>query len=306
MSEMAAVLTKAIAFVMIIMTGYGLKRLKVFEAKDFKVLSTIVIKITLPAAIVSNFSSMEMDNALLIMCLVGFLANVILVSLGYLTHLKQNRAEKAFGMLNVSGYNIGNFTLPFIQSFLGATGFAVTSLFDAGNALMCTGASYSAASAVAGAGGKVSVKSILKSLFSSVPFDMYIIMTILAVLRLRLPEVLISYAATIGNANAFIALFMIGIGFELHLEKKQLTEIVKLLVLRYGTALVFSLIAYWLLPFSLEVRQTLAIVAFGPVSSVAPAFTGKLGGDVALASAVNSLSIIISIISLTVALIVVL
>ena len=303
---MAAVLTKAIAFVMIIITGYSLKRLKVFEAKDFKVLSTIVIKITLPAAIVSNFSNMEMDNTLLVMCLIGFAANVILVSLGYLTHLGRSRDEKAFAMLNISGYNIGNFTLPFIQNFLGATGFAVTSLFDAGNALMCTGASYTAASAVAGTGGGVSVKSILKSLFSSVPFDMYILMTLLAVFGLRLPEVVISYASTVGNANAFIALFMIGIGFELHLEQHQIREIIKLLLFRYGTAIVFSLAAYWLLPFSREVRQTLAIVAFGPVSSVAPAFTGRLGGNVALASTVNSLSIIVSIIMLTAALIVVL
>ena len=306
MSGMSAVLTKAAAFVMIIITGYGLKRLKVFAAKDFKVLSTIVVKVTLPAAIVSNFSNMEMDNSLLVMCVIGFAANVILVFSGYLTHLGRSREEKAFAMLNISGYNIGNFTLPFIQNFLGATGFAVTSLFDAGNALMCTGASYTAAAAVAGTGGRVSVKNILKSLFSSVPFDMYIVMTLLAVLNLRLPEVVISYAATIGSANAFLALFMIGIGFELHFEKHQIREIMGLLLFRYGAAVIFSLAAYWLLPFSEEVRKTLAIVAFGPVSSVAPAFTGRLGGNVALASAVNSLSIIVSIILLTAALIVVL
>ena len=306
MNGMAVVLTKAMAFVLIIITGYGLKRLKVFEAKDFKVLSTIVIKITLPAAIVSNFSNMQMDNNLLIMCLIGFLANVILVLLGYLTHLGRSSEEKAFAMLNMSGYNIGNFTLPFIQNFLGATGFAATSLFDAGNALMCTGASYTAAAAVAGTGEGVSVRSVLKSLFSSVPFDMYILMTLLAVFGIRLPAVVVSYAATVGNANAFMALFMIGIGFELHLEKHQIKEIITILLFRYGTALIASLAAYWLLPFSREIRQTLAIVAFGPVSSVAPAFTGRLGGDVALASTVNSLSIIVSIILLTAALIVVL
>lgn len=43
-------------------------------------------------------------------------------------------------------------------------------------------------------------------------------------------------------------------------------------------------------PFDTYVVMT-ALVAFGPVSSVATAFTGKLGGDVGLPSAVNSLSI---------------
>lgn len=304
MSGMTEVLIKATAFIMIIATGYGLKRAGIFQADDFHLLSKIVVRITLPAAIVSNFSSMNMDNTLLVMCVIGLLANIIMVGLGYLTHLGRNRKEQAFAMLNVSGYNIGNFTLPFIQNFLGPVGFAVTSLFDAGNALMCTGATYTAASMVSGGGEKASVKGVLKSLFSSVPFDMYIIMTVLSVLGLRLPKLLVSYAGTIGNANAFLALFMIGIGFELQFDKKQLAEIAGLLVLRYGTALIFSAAAYWLLPFTPEIRVTLAVIAFGPISSVSPAFTGRLGGDVGMASTINSLSIIASIISITIALIV--
>ena len=116
----------------------------------------------------------------------------------------------------------------------------------------------------------------------------------------------LSFASTAGGANAFLALFMIGIGFEIHADKEKLTEIVKILSIRYSIALAFSLIFYFLAPFSLEVRQTLAIVAFGPVSSVSPAFTGKLHGDVELSSAINSLQIMISVVLLTLALIVVL
>lgn len=306
MSGMTEVLIKAAAFILIIATGYGLKRIGVFQARDFHLLSRIVVKITLPAAIVANFSSMEMDRALLIMCPIGFLANVVMVVLGYLIHAGKSRDEKAFGMVNVSGYNIGNFTLPFIQSFLGPYGFQVTSLFDAGNALMCTGGTYTAAAMVASSSNRVSMGAVLKSLFSSVPFDMYLLMTILSILRLQLPDLVVSYAGTIGSANTFLALFMIGIGFELRLEKAQLAEAARLLALRYGMALVFALIAYRLLPFSEEIRRTLAVIAFGPVSSVSPAFTGRLGGDVGLASIVNSLSIVASIIAITVAIIVLL
>lgn len=109
--------------------------------------------------------------------------------------------------------------------------------------------------------------------------------------QIKLPEVVLSFASTAGGANAFLALFMIGIGFEIHADMKNWTEIVKILSIRYSIALAFSLIFYFLAPFSLEVRQTLAIVAFGPVSSVSPAFTGKLNGDVELSSAINSLQI---------------
>lgn len=306
MSGIMEVLAKALAFILIIVLGYLLKKKGFFHASDFYLISKIVIRITLPAAIVSNFSRITMDNSLLLMVVIGLAANIVMVSVGYLINAGKSKEAKAFDMLNLSGYNIGNFTLPFVQSFLGPIGFATTSLFDAGNAVMCTGVTYTLASMVIGKGDKPSVKNILKSLFSSMPFDAYIIMTVLAILRIPLPSVITSFAATVGGANAFLALLMIGIGFEIHMEKDKVSTMVKLMVLRYGTAVLFALGAYFLLPFPLEVRQALAIVSFGPVSSVSPAFTGKLEGDVELSSAVNSLSIVLSIVSITMVLIVML
>lgn len=306
MSGILAVLTKAVAFIFIIVMGYVLKKAVFFAAKDFYLISKIVIRITLPCAIISNFSNLTMDNSLLFLCVIGILVNVVTIVIGFVTSLRRTPEKRAFAMINLSGYNIGNFTLPFVQNFLGPVGFAATSLFDAGNAVMCTGITYTLASMVLGTGKKTSVRSVLKSLLSSLPFDAYVVMTILAVLNIRLPEILVSFAGTVGNANAFLALLMIGIGFEIHMEREKLAQIMEIIVLRYGTALILSVMAFYLLPFSLEIRQTMAIVAFGPVSSVATAYTGQLGGDVELSSAVNSLSIVCSIVAITLALIVIL
>lgn len=300
---MIAVLTKAAAFISIIILGYLLKRMGVFSIKDFYLLSKIVVRITLPAAIVSNFSKITMDTSLLVLCLLGIGCNVIMVAIGYLLNIKGTKEEKVFGILNLSGYNIGNFTMPFVQSFLGPVGFAATSLFDAGNAVMCTGGTKSLATAVMGGKGTGSMKTMVKSLLSSVPFDAYVVMTILAVCQIKLPAVFVSFAETAGGANAFLALFMIGIGFEIHADKKKTATIIRILSVRYGMALLFSLAFYFWAPLSLELRQTLAIIVLGPVSSVSPAFTGELKGDVELASAVNSLSILCSIVAITIALI---
>lgn len=306
MSDILAVLTKAVAFILIIVTGYVLKKKGFFAAKDFYLISRIVIRITLPCAIISNFSNITMDNSLLFLCVLGLAANVVLVAVGYVVNIRSDGERKAFDMINLSGYNIGNFTLPFVQSFLGPIGFAATSLFDAGNAVMCTGATYTLASLAKGTGEKASPRAIVASLLSSLPFDAYVIMTVLAVLKISLPSVVVSYAATAGSANAFLALLMIGIGFEIHMEKDKLNRIIRLLAMRYGLSLAFALGAFFLLPFPLEVRQALTIVAFGPISSVAPAFTGRLEGDVELSSVVNSLSIVLSIVTITVTLILIL
>ena len=88
---------------------------------------------------------------------------------------------------------------------------------------------------------------------------------------------------------------MIGVGFKLSGDRAQIGTIGRILAVRYGIAVVFSMVMYFLLPMPLEYRQTLAILAFAPISSAAPAFTADLKSDTGLASAVNSVSIIISI-----------
>lgn len=299
---MTAVLMRAVAFVAIIIMGYLLKRAGFFQAKDFQLISRIVIKITLPAAIVSNFSKITMERSLLAMCVIGILCNFVTIGIGYITNISRSGDSKAFAMLNMSGYNVGNFTMPFVQSFLSPVGFAATSLFDAGNSVMCTGMTYSLASMVAGGEEKPTVMKMVKKLFSSIPFDAYVIMTVLSILSIRLPGILISFADTAGAANAFLALLMLGIGFEIRMDKEKIKKIIQILLLRYAIAIVMSVGFYYLSPFSLEVRQTLAIVTLGPIASVAPAFTAELKGDIEMASAINSLSIVTSIVAITAAL----
>ena len=196
--------------------------------------------------------------------------------------------------MNLTGYNIGNFTMPFTRDFLGPIGAITTSLFDTGNAFACLGGAYGIAASVKNGKG-FDFKFLAKKLFTSVPFLCYLIMVTLNLAKIRLPSPIISWARIMGNANAFVAMLMIGVGFKLTGGKSQAGYIVKHLLVRYGIATVLALVFYFLLPFQLEVRQALVILVFSPIASAAPAFTGDLGEDVGLASALNSISIICSI-----------
>jgi len=99
---------------------------------------------------------------------------------------------------------------------------------------------------------------------------------------------------------------MLGIGFEIRMEKEKMSHILKILGVRYILSVLMAVGFYFLAPFGLDVRRALVIVSLGPVSSVAPAFTGALNGDIETASAINSLSIVISIAAITAALIILL
>ncbi len=292
---MLSVLSRAACFIAIIFLGYFLRRVGFFKAEDFQVLSKIVLKITLPAAIVFSFADKEIDPSMLVISLLGLAAGVVYIGVAFLMGIGRPKEQNAFGILNTSGYNIGNFTLPFVQSFLGPAGVVVSSLFDSGNAIICLGGAYSVATIVKGEGKGIPVAQILRTLLKSVPFDAYLVMTVLCLLGMRLPQPVVTFSEIIAGGNAFMAMLMIGVGFKLSGDKAQIGTIGRILAVRYGIAVVFSMVMYFLLPMPLEYRQTLAILAFAPISSAAPAFTADLKSDTGLASAVNSVSIIISI-----------
>ncbi len=300
------VLIKALSFVGIIILGMVLRRRGFFKEEDFGVLSKIVLKITLPAAIVSSFANKEVDVSMLSITFLGFAGGAIYIALALILNMRNDKVRRAFEVQNLTGYNIGNFTLPFVQSFLGAGGVIVTSLFDAGNAIMCLGGSYSVASMQLGSEGGFSFGKFIRKLFSSFAFDAYLLMTLLALAHIHVPEAVTSFAGIIGGANAFMAMLMIGVGFKLSGNRTQMLQIARILIVRYGVAIALAFAFYFLLPFGLEVRQTLCILVFSPIGSAAPAFTADLKLDVRLASAINSLSIIISIICIVCVLLLVL
>lgn len=292
---MLDVLTRAGCFVAIILLGYLLKRFGVFQKENFAVLSKVAIRITLPAAIVTSFAGMSIDPAMLGIVALGFGGGVIYMIIGFLLHLRKPANERAFFVLNMPGYNIGCFTMPFAQSFLGPLGVIVTSLFDAGNAFVCLGGAYGVASMIKDGGG-FSAKRLFKTLLTSVPFMCYIIMVTLNLCKITLPAPVLSFAQIIANANAFVAMFMLGVGFELGSDRKQLGAILKVVIVRYAVATVLACVFYFLLPVDAEIRKALVILVFSPIGAAVPAFTQELKEDVGLSSAINSVCIIISIV----------
>ena len=292
---MLQILTRAGSFIAIIVLGYVLKRIGVFKEEDFGVLSKICIRITLPAAIITSFAGKEIDAGLLVLLFLGIGCGVLYILLGFLLNRKSSKEQRAFEILNLPGYNIGCFTMPFAQSFLGPMGVIATSLFDSGNAFICLGGAFGVASAVKDGRG-FDFRRIIRALSRSVPFVTYLLMVAMNLLRLPVPGMVIECASIIGGANSFMAMFMIGVGFKLTLgDKSQTGQILKLLGIRYGVGTILALIFYFVLPFDIQVRQALVILAFSPIGSAVPPFTAELGGDVGLSSAINSMAIVISI-----------
>jgi len=295
---MTNVMLRASALIMIVLFGYLLKRKNVVSMSAVPILSTLVINITLPGAIVTSYSKLNVEPSMITLVFIGLLCNVIMVFIGYLLAIRKSKERKAFNMINLAGYNIGSFTLPYVQNFFGPECILSVCLFDTGNAFMGAGTTYSLAAAVAGR-EKPGIKVLLKNIFTSVPILFYVGMTTFSVLHIQLPRFVLSVAEVAGAATPFLSMFIIGVAFELHLSKSQLWRITKLLSLRYAMSAIFAVGFYFLLPFSEEIRQGLVLVCFSPLSALCPIFTAKLDGDTNLSGSLNSISIVVGLVLMT-------
>lgn len=290
------VLIKSLTFVLIIVIGYTLKQKKILKKEDANILATIIMNVTLPCALLTSANGIEINQMIVVLIIIGIVTNVMMMSLGYFITRHENKVTRGAFMINSAGYNIGNFVLPFATSFYPGLGVVYLCAFDIGNALMCLGITYACASHVASGESHFDIKELFKKLFSSIPFDVYILIFILGLLKLQIPASLMTIASTIGAGNSFLAMLMIGIMLELKMSKREMKNILRILSLRVAGTFVLGTITYFVLPLPLLARQILVLCYCAPLSTVSPVFTKKIGFTGDMAATANSLSIIISVI----------
>lgn len=286
-----------------IVLGYVLKCLGLFKADDSKTVSKIMLNVTLPCALIVNFQAVEADGVLLLVVLIGAAMNLLPVFISKILLRKDTVERRVLFMLNTSGYNIGTFTVPVVATFLSPYAVVTLCMFDIGNAIMCLGGNYAIVCQELEADSSFRIKSFFKKLLSSVPVDAYILMLIFSLLQVRLPEQVLTVAGMIGSANTFLAMFVLGLSFNARLTRQTIRNIAGILGIRYAVCIPMLFIFLFCLPFSLEIRQSLAISMFAPLSIGALAFTAQLDGDLETAGVANSISIVIGLVGMTLLLI---
>ena len=296
---MEEIIIKVSGLVLMIVLGFGLKKLGMFKAEDSKLVSKILLNVTLPCSLLVNFQAVTANALLLVVVFIGVAMNLFTMYLSKFLTRKEEPKRRYLFMLNTSGYNVGTFTVPVVGTFLSPLSVVTLCMFDIGNAIMTLGANYALASGELAQDQKYDVKQLVKKIFSSVPVDAYVLMLLLSVFSIRLPEPVLTIAGMIGSANTFLAMFMLGLSFDVHLSKESIHNILGILGIRYAVSIPMVFVMYFLLPFPLEMRQALAIVMLSALSVGALAFTAKEDCDIEAAGVANSISIVIGIAGMT-------
>lgn len=299
---MIDILFKTLTLILIIVLGYVLKEFGVFNKdRDFKTFSNLIFYVTLPAAIITKFDGIEFPITFLFIALFGFVCNWMYLFVA--KTIGKTTDEQQFSMININGYNIGNFALPFISYFLEGLPIIAISMFDAGSSAMTGGGNYAVAKTLSNPNDKPTVRDLLKPVYSSPIVMVYFFMLILSLLKLRLPSLIIETAGVVGSANTFLSLFMIGVILELDFDLSTSKRLMKYIFARYIPAAIVAVIINLFDFIPQEIKYTLTLILFAPISGNAPIFTDMLDSDLKLAGQMNSISIIISTIILTILLI---
>lgn len=230
---------------------------------DGSSLSIIIMNVTLPAVVIINLANLDIQGGLLFFVVLGLFWSLLQIFISYFVARKKNTAEQQFFIYCATGFNIGNFTLPFVQGFL-PLGVPLLSMFDTGNSIMLAGGTKVVSDRLTKQNTEISLKKVLRQLFSSVPFSCYVLMLVLRLFSFDLPAVFLTVLEPVADANVFLSMFMIGLYLELRLPRQDRNTVLQLLSLRYVMGLAFVLLFY-LLPIAPLTKTILCLLCVTPV-----------------------------------------
>ena len=119
---MLDIIIRASYFILMIAVSYLLKRAGILSKEDGVAIARVVLNLTLPCAVLVSFRSFVFDWSYMLIPLISFMSNILMLSVGFMISRGKSREERIFYMLELSAYNIGNFTLAFVTGLLSTAG----------------------------------------------------------------------------------------------------------------------------------------------------------------------------------------
>lgn len=294
-------LIKPCSFLFIILFAYFLKRVKIFQKEHALLFLKVIMYVTLPATVVTVFETFQREYALGSIIVLGLGMSVIPFFLLYFSTRKMKQEQRVYYMICCSGSNVGCYGLPIIQAFYGGVGALICVLYDIGNAIMMTSGNYAFTAVLLKTEAEaVTIRAVVKKFFSSVPVCAYLILFVLGMAGIKLPTVVHTFVEPIASANAFLAMFMLGLLLEPCTKLVQWKQAGIVLAIRYGIGIGAAIVCYHCLPLSAEIRQIVVLLLLCPIGSMAPGFVEQCHGDGELAAFTNSVSTVVSLVLMTV------
>ncbi|MCM3508787.1 MULTISPECIES: AEC family transporter [Staphylococcus] len=290
-------------FVMIILLialGYFLKRINYLKATDSKVLSTLVLNVTLPSLVIVNLNSADLNMSFsilpIMMIVYGIVAKIIVI---WFFRKYSNQMRGSVGMMTGS-MNIGLFAYPLVNAIWPEKGMVYFGMADIGGAMIMFGLTYFVGSYFSEGGDQFNFKFLGKKLIQSVPLVTYIVMFTLNMSNIHIWKPAIDFFSILSKANMPLSMILLGVMLSFSIDREYLPVTIKYLCLHYGLAIVAGTLVHFFLPVSDPmIKTTLLITWLLPVGvAIIPYSIQFKYKTLPFVGMVTNLTIIISIVIL--------
>lgn len=206
---MTRIIATSSIYLFAMLFAFILKKVGLFHKEDKKILSNLIFYVTLPASLISGFTGAQVNVYYIVSILIGFGVNTVMVIAGQIASARKGRRMQAIYAVNASGFNMACIAIPFLSNFY-PDGVPYLCMFDVGDSFYTLGTTYALAQMRMSQENNeknaknskekelnksdIHILTVFKSLFTSVPFDVYFIMTVLSFLNYKLPDIVIQAA----------------------------------------------------------------------------------------------------------------
>lgn len=297
-------LAKVLSLAIFIVLGHLLRRFNILKDQAFAAISALVMNVTLPCVILTNLNGIRIQGDMLLIAGLGLLTNLIFFVWGLiLTRNVTDPIWRDFVRINIGGYSVGPFAVPYVQSFFPTTGLLATCMFDVGNCVMAGGGTFAI---IASTRVKTTiwrtVKVIAAKLVHSGPLMTFAFVGLMSILDLRLPDAVIASTSIGAKANTFLCMIMIGESISFSMAPGKMGKLVSLLAKRWLVCILIAVAVWHFIPFEDEIRMALTLTCLSPIPAMSLVFTAKLDGDISMAANISSMSVACSIVCMSIAL----
>ena len=277
------VFLKTIQMLLMIGVGYFAKKKGLIPENGARLLSKIMINITLPCVIIGNLNGLSISRDLLMSIVWGVIANGSLLLLAVLICKKKERIDCYIWLYCLSIFNISGYAVPVAEAFATEREVAALLLFNLPTTIFNYVIIPRLAGSICKKEGPKSVKERIDSLKKNVPGTVILFMLILCLTGLKIPSEVVSLLSGLRNANSAIA--MLSIGVLLEFPKTLHVEVLRVAAVRFTCILILGAIAHFgIIPLG-DMKNVMTLVVFAPNPSGSPALAleqGYDGKDIAL------------------------
>lgn len=293
-------LLEVLGYVALIFLGLVLRTTGAVSKEAIRPLTTLLLYVTLPAAILKALVGINFEATYLGIFLLGLGANWLMIGLARVLTRGGSVSDWRFAGLNLPGYNIGIFAMPFTAGFLPPEGFLALCLFDAGNSLMCTGGTYALVCRDGSGHWKTELAGVAKRLLSSGPICAYLVVLALNLANITFARPVAHFLDVVANANAFLGMTLVGLSIDLRIDAEKLKRGLAMVFWRYVLNAVLALGVFFFAPWSAPIVKAVVLVLSAPLPAMGLIFSIKAKLDASLSANLNTVSVLISVVLMTV------